>query len=126
MSLIIVLLSVTAYLMAWLGCARLLYGHWRVRSIDSNVRRYPSLYRETDERGVPKYWIESDRAEVQVAAISAGLVWPVALPLVVILPLLGRFVEGSRRLSQSEMRRRAAAQDRRIAELEREAGIGQE
>jgi hypothetical protein len=91
-----------AYGAAWLYVARYLFGHWRASMKDHGG-----------------WYGDIDTAPVMLGAFGLALIWP-AVP---VLYLLVRFVKSSPVLSQSEMRERIAERDRRIAELEREAGI---
>lgn len=58
-----------------------------------------------------------DRVMVGVVAMAIGLLWPLALPITLIM--------WHPRKTPSELREQLHARDERIAELEREAGIGQ-
>ena len=90
------------YAVVWLFTARRLYGTWRARMKD-NDSWYPDI----------------DTGPVMLGALALALAWP----LVPVLVLLVRFMQSSPVLSQAEMRDRLAERDRRIAKLEREAGI---
>lgn len=90
------------YALVWLYVARRLYGTWRARLKDKR-EWYPDI----------------DTVPVMLGALATALVWP----LVPIAAALIRFMDSAPQMSQAEMRDRLAARDRRIAELEREAGI---
>ena len=94
---------ISCYALAWLFTARRLYGTWRARLRDRN-----------------DWYDDIDTAPVMLGALALALIWP----LVPAFMLLARFMQNSPVLSQAEMRDRLAERDRRIAELEREAGIG--
>jgi hypothetical protein len=95
-------IGVPAYLTAWLFSARWLFGHWRARMIDSS-----------------NWWDDIDNGPVMLGALALALIWP----LIPVFGALIRFMKSSPVLSQAEMRDRLGERDRRIAELEREAGI---
>lgn len=99
---IAVITGASAYAIMWLFAARWLFGHWRARMKDSDG------------------WYEDiDTVPVMLGAFALALIWP----LVPVLAALVRFMKSSPVLSQAEMRDRIWERDRRIAELEREAGI---
>jgi hypothetical protein len=102
------------YAIAWLVTARVLYGRWRAKSIDHNV----GSFSYTTKRAVAS-WNEIDRGPVMAGALGLALIWPLAL---LALPVIA-FMDSAPQLSQAELRDRLAERDRRIAELEREAGI---
>lgn len=95
-------IAAACYAIVWLLTARRLYGTFRARMIDQN-----------------SWYDDLDTAPVMLGALALALIWP----LVPLLLLLVRFMKSSPVLSQAEMRERIGERDRRIAELEREAGI---
>jgi hypothetical protein len=105
------------YALAWLYTARLLYGRWRANGIDHNREHLPYVCPDTAK--AIDSWNEIDRGPVMAGALALGLIWPLTL---IAVPVI-RFIDSAPQLSQAEMRDRLRARDRRIAELEREAGI---
>lgn len=91
-----------AYAITWLFAARWLFGHWRARMKDNR-----------------EWYDDIDTAPVMLGAFALALIWP----LVPVFAGLIRFMKSSPVLSQAEMRERIGERDRRIAQLEREAGI---
>jgi hypothetical protein len=110
-----------AYLAVALYAARSLYGRIRAHSIDVNRDRYPLSY-GTVEAAV-KSWDELDRGPVMALAALCALAWPLAAVVVPLGVLAYRFMSSTPILSQSELQARVAERDKRIAELEREAGL---
>ena len=90
------------YAVAWLLMARRLYGTWRARMKDKG-----------------NWYDDIDTGPVMLGALALGLFWP----LVPAVFLLIRFMDSAPQMSQAEMRDRLTERDRRIAELERAAGI---
>jgi hypothetical protein len=99
---VILWIGVSAYLTAWLFSARWLFGHWRARMKDGG-----------------SWYDDIDTGPIMLGALALALIWP----LVPVFGALIRFMKSSPILSQAEMRARIGERDRRIAELEREAGI---
>ena len=69
-----------------------------------------------------------DRAEDRVLAVTLGVLWPVALAIaaaccVLVLPTLRTKTKLDRRERAAALERKIRERDRRIAQLEREAGI---
>lgn len=69
-----------------------------------------------------------DRAEERILAVILGVLWPVALAVgaaccLLALPTLGAKTKLDRRVRATALERKIRDRDRRIAELEREAGI---
>jgi hypothetical protein len=105
------------YAVAWLLTARPLYGRWRAKGIDAKRRDFKYLCPDTP--AAIREWNSIDRGPVMIGALGLGLLWPL-LPAFI---LVTRFLDSAPQLSQAEMRDRLAERDKRIAELEREAGI---
>ena len=118
MTAILVAVPVAAYLASWLAAARLLYGRMRARSIDTNIRKYPGLYRKGD--GAIRRWNEEDRTVFMALALVAALAWPLVLPGAVACRAVFRFLDSTPVLSQAEVADREKQRGQRIAELERE------
>jgi hypothetical protein len=95
-------IGVPAYAVTWLFSARWLFGHWRASMKDNG-----------------DWWDDIDNVPVMLCALAVALIWP----LIPVFGALIRFMKSSPVLSQAEMRDRLGERDRRIAELEREAGI---
>ena len=112
-----IILAIGCYVATWLYTARALYGRWRAKSIDKDLREFPLLYRTTAK--AIESWNDIDRLGAMPGALALALLWPVIPAFLLVV----RFMDGSPVLSQAEMRDRIAARDKRIAELEREAGI---
>jgi hypothetical protein len=108
---------IVCYALAWLCTARLLYGRWRASGIDKKRKDLPYVCPTTAEAIAS--WNDIDRAAVMIGALGLGLIWPL-IPSGIFLI---RWLDSAPQLSQAEMRDRLAARDRRIAELEAEAGI---
>lgn len=122
MTLFLILTGTVAYLGVALGFMRPLYGRWRAASIDNGRRNHPILYR-TVEEGVA-YFEDNDRGFIMTSAAMAGLVWPTVLPVWAVLAVCSRVMGSTTVRSQLEQQGVVAAQAKRIAELERELGIG--
>jgi hypothetical protein len=105
------------YMTAALYAARWLYGHWRARSIDKL-----DCYPPTTEKAIEN-WNDIDRGPIMGAAVLCGLFWPLTAIIGPLGILVYRFLNSTPVLSQSELRDRLAERDKRIAQLEREAGI---
>jgi len=105
------------YAVAWLYTARWFYGRWRAKGIDHNRKDLPCLCPDTAK--AIESWNEIDRVPVMMGALGLGLLWPLTL---IAVPVI-RFMDSAPQLSQAELRDRLTERDRRIAELEREAGI---
>lgn len=116
MSAVIWLLSAACYGLGWLVTARRLYGNWRAKGIDGYRER--NSVSGTHARARAK-WDRDNRAPVMTGALGLALIWP----LIPIAVLVIRFMDSAPQLSQAEMRDRIGERDRRIAELEREAGV---
>lgn len=105
---IIVLALAAAYLRAGMRIAGRPYV---TRQVQANGERYPNL--AVDH-------IEDWRREAAFEALFVTLIWPVYLGF---RSLVSRVAEAAP-LSDHELRRQIADRDRRIAELERELGVG--
>jgi hypothetical protein len=125
-SVVVAIAAAATYIVIWLTAARLLYGRWRARSLDLCAIRSPALY-GGNAAYATFHWNAEKRTQVTGCALWAGLAWPLALPVVLVMvPAVARFLATTRVLSQAETRALAAQRERHIAELEREAGISQD
>jgi len=101
-----------AYVAVSLFWMRHLYGRWRAKSIDEA----PTLGAE---------WFDShERGDTMLGAALTGLFWPLTLPTFGTSLLLARWMATTPTKSGSEQRAEHEALRRRIGELERELGIG--
>lgn len=118
---VIVTGCVLAYLAVGLFAARWAFGLMRAKSIDGNMKKYPSLYRTTDK--AISEWRGVDSVPAAMVAFLVLVGWPVAMLVGFAGGWFWRFLSGTARLSQAEYQERLATRDRRIKELEQEAGI---
>jgi hypothetical protein len=110
MTLVIVLACVAAYLVVGFRYAA---PRFVTRMVESDIRQWPSLAHDSTER-----W----RREAAGFAVVIGFVWPFYLGGVLLLNAIAK----SAPLTDYELRRKSEQQARRIADLERQLGIGRE
>jgi hypothetical protein len=108
-TLAIVLASVSGYL--WVGW-RFVGPRYIVRALEKHIREWPSLCRPQD--------LARERRNVQTEAWLVMFIWPAA----VLIWLITRTFPMRAPLTSLEASRKAEAQAARIAELERQLGIG--
>lgn len=129
-----VIAGALGYLITAVAIARPIYGRMRARSIDHNIRRYPSLYLPSayyaTDRDPVKRWEEIDEGFVIFGTVLLAAIWPIAWlypATVAIGPRLWRafknWVGGSSIRSHTEQRLALEQQAKRIAELERELNL---
>src|SRR5215469_11283951 len=107
---LIALGTVAGYLfIAWGLVAPRLAARW----LQASINRHPSLYKKADE-------IREERHEQAIFASLAALLWPGLL----IGLLIVKRVAAAAPLTSQEAQAKMRDQENRIAELERELGIG--
>ena len=118
MTALVAAVCVAAYLAVAAWSMRWLYGRWRAKNID----KYAAMFGGAEKGRA--YYEERWAGETKLGAAAAGFAWPVTLPTMGFGALLARFMDTAPVVSRAEREAERDVLRKRIAELERELGIG--
>lgn len=118
MTILLICTAVAAYLGVALVVMRWLYGRWRAKYLDQNRGPYGDLQKDID-------WFNTSwRGDDMVGAALTALAWPLSLPVIGVSLLLHGWMDATPVKSRRELAAERDAMRDRIAELERDLGIG--
>lgn len=114
MSALLIIAILIAIVLAYLRLGTRLAGRPYIpRAVQEHCKRYPTLAKDPVQ-------VEGWRRDAAFESLFVTLVWPAYLTV----RLLISQAAAAAPLSEHELRRQLADRDRRIAELERELGVG--